>query len=59
MSGLQAIGGRIKSSSFEIAVVRSGQGRVESVPLKESPVMVERSWGRRVLDMAAHLLWRS
>ena len=56
MSGLQAIGGRIKSSSFEIAIVRSGQSRVEPVPLKESPVMVERSWGRRVLDMAAHLL---
>ncbi len=56
MSGLQAIRGRIKSSSFEIAVVRSGKGRVEQVTLKKSPVMTERSWGRRVLGMTSNLL---
>jgi len=54
MPDLHAVGGRIKGSGFEVAVILSGEEYVED---DISPVIVERSWGRKVLDMASHLLW--
>jgi len=47
----------MKGSGFEVAIVRTGEVCVELT--QELPVIVERSWGRRVLDLASHLLWRA
>ena len=60
MPDLQALGGRFsKATCAGVAIVRSGMDVVDELALQESPIAVERSWGRRVIDMASRLLWRS
>jgi hypothetical protein len=55
----QAIGGRVGKSSSAVAIFWSGFDDVDELALQECPVAVERSWGRRVMDMASRLLWHS
>ena len=57
--GFQAIGCMVGKASLAVAIVGSGMGVVDELALQESPVVVERSWGRRVMCMASRLLWRS
>lgn len=55
----QAIGGRFGKFSSAVGIVRSGIDVVDELALQESPVTVEISWGRRVMNIASRLLWRS
>ena len=49
----------VGKASLAVAIVGSGMDVVDELALQESPVVVERSWGRRVMDMASRLLLRS
>lgn len=59
MPDLQAIGGRIGKNGSGVAVVQGGTARVEELALRESPVAVEGTWGKRLLGMASYLFWHS
>jgi hypothetical protein len=54
---LQAIGGRVGKASMGIAVSGTGVDAAQQLALERSPVT--RSSGRRMLDVALHLSWRS